>query len=348
MKSKAIVLKDIDNYQLEYVDKPKCPDKSILVKVKYCGICGSDLRILKYGHKNVRFPAIIGHEISGTVSETGKLYEGCFKPSDKIAIGPLVYCGMCEFCLGGKFEYCINRREIAQQWPGGFCQYLALPAEALVFGNVRKLPDGIDPLHAVLAEPLSSCINAQEQLNININDVVLIIGAGPVGCLHLQLAKARGSKKIILADINQKRLDLAKIFSPDVLLNTSNISLVHHAREATNGMGPDVIITANPSGITQVQAIECAKIGGRIAFFGGIKDKENKPQIDTNLIHYNALKVFGIFGFSPKHYMNSLDLINSGRIAAEQFITKVVSIDDFKKAVKLALNGEVLKIVIKF
>jgi L-iditol 2-dehydrogenase len=346
MKVKAVVLRGLGDYGPGYIEKPLCPDEGILVKVQYCGLCGSDLRILKNGHKNINFPAVIGHEISGIVWETGKYYCGPFSQGDRVAVGSLVYCGRCEFCAAGKYQYCLDLREVAQHWPGGLCEYIALPGHLLLFGNVRKLPESLSGLYAALAEPFSCCINAQEQLDVGINDTVLIIGAGPIGCLHLLLAKARGVRKTIIADINPKRLGLAKKFRPDETIENDE-SFLQKVKEASSGSGPDVIITANPSPNTQKQAIECARISGRIAFFGGLEDKAQRPLIDTNLIHYNSLKIFGIFGFSPKHFVQALDLMASGKIDAKGLITKVADIEDINSAVQLAVNGDAIKVIIK-
>lgn len=347
-KMRAILLKTLDDYDLSLVEKPKCPGKGLLIKVSHCGLCGSDLRILRFGHKNVKMPAVIGHEISGVVVETDKQYGGFLNVGDKIAVGPNVYCGGCEFCISGEFEYCINRKELAQHWQGGFAEFMAIPEAAILLGNIRLMPEGLNMAHATIAEPASSCINAQEKLNIGIKDTVLIIGAGPIGCIHITLAKAKGAKKVIIADINQNRLNLCKAFRPDVTLNVEDKDLVEEVTKLNCGMGVDVVITANPVALTQVQAVECTKRGGRIAFFGGLKQGNSKPGIDTNIIHYNSLTVIGTFGYAPKHFLLSLELISTGRIPADKLVTHVMKIDDFKKGVEHALSGKVLKVVFEF
>ena len=136
---------------------------------------------------------------------------------------------------------------------------MAIPPEALNLGTIQRIPDGMEYAHAAISEPPSSCVNAQEKLEIGIEDTVVIIGAGPVGCMHVCIAKARGAKKVILADINANRLKLAEDFEPDVLINTAKVNLIEEVKKLTDCKGAEVIITANPVGATQVQAIEMAK-----------------------------------------------------------------------------------------
>ena len=344
-KMKAVLLKAPDDYELSNIDRPDCPERGLLIKVSYCGLCGSDLRTLKSGHKNVKFPAIIGHEVSGVVVEIGKEYRGIFKLEDKIAVGPLIYCGKCEFCISGEFQYCMDRKELAQHWRGGFAEYMAIPEEALLLGNIQSIPKGLDLVYATVAEPASSCISAQEKLNISLKDTVLIIGLGVIGCIHIVLAKATGAKKIIAADINRNRLNLSHTFEPDIIINSAKKDLVKEVKKLNDGKGADVIITANPIAQTQIQAIESANRGGRIAFFGGLKHGDNKIRIDTNIIHYNSLSIIGTFGFSPKHNLLSLELMSTGRIPADKLVTHVMKIDDFKKGVDYAIEGKALKVV---
>ena len=150
-----------------------------------------------------------------------------------------------------------------------------------------------DYAEIAIAEPPSSCINAHEKLNTGINDTVLIIGAGPVGCLHISVAKARGAKRIFVADISDYRLEKSKLFGDITTINTLDNDLVETVLLLTDGIGADVVITANPVGETQTQAIDAVKKGGRIAFFGGLPHGKSTPKIDTNKIHYKGITIIG-------------------------------------------------------
>ena len=343
---KALVVRAPMDYKIEQKKIPQAPAGGLLLKVLACGLCGSDLRTLRSGHRKIQMPYTIGHEICARVEDYGEAYDGIWNPGDILAVSPLVYCGKCSFCRKGEFELCNGYKEIAQSWPGGFSEYMTLPEEAIKHGTIQIVPEGMDPAHATIIEPLSSCVNAQEKGNIGLGDTVLIIGAGPIGTLHLELARARGADKIIMADISEDRLKLALAYQPDLIINTLNQDLKEEVLKATNGYGPSVIITANPDPATQIIAVEIARKGGRILIFGGLpKDKES-PGINMNTVHYNSLQLIGTTIFAPRHNKIAMELIESGRISAEKFISHHYKLDDFVEGAQLALDGKVRKIVL--
>lgn len=342
---KALILKAPMDYGIENVKKPECPDRGISLKVLACGLCGSDLRTLRSGHKNIALPWTTGHEISGLVIETGENYRGRWKKGDKLAVAPMVYCGSCDFCIAGSYELCENPREIAQHWHGGFAEYIAIPEEALALGTIQPIPEGLDPIIAAVAEPASSCVNAQEKGQVGLGDTVVIIGSGPIGCIHASIAKARGAEKVIVADVFDDRLKMCEPFGPDATINASKANLVEEVRRRTNGRGADVVITANPVGETQVQAVEMAKKGGRIVLFGGLPHDKSKPGIDTNIIHYRGLHLIGTTTFAPRHHLLALSLMKTGKIPGDKLVTHVLPLEEFDKGVELATQGKALKVV---
>ena len=324
---------------------PESEPDGLMLKVNACGLCGSDLRTLRSGHRKITLPWIIGHEICGDVVGLGPKYEGPWRVGDRLAVGPVVYCGQCDFCLDGRYELCENYREIAQAWPGGLAEYIALPPEALRLGNVLPVSPDVDPAFAAITEPISSCLNAQEKGQVGLGDTVVIIGSGPVGCIHIALARAHGAHKIFIADIVDERLELASAFEPDAAINAARVDLVAEVRRLTNGKGADVIITATPAPIAQVQAVEMARKGGRILLFGGLPKERSKPGIDTNIVHYNGLHLIGTTIFAPRHQRLAVDLVSSGRFPTDQLITHRFPLSDFVAGAHLALEGKVLKAV---
>jgi L-iditol 2-dehydrogenase len=344
-KMRAVILKGFNDYEYGEVDKPVCDKEGLLIEVKACGLCGSDLRTLSSGHRNVKYPWIIGHEVCGVVVETGCNYRGKFAMGDVLAVAPPVYCGECEYCKKGRLELCMNMRELAQQWKGGFAEYMAIPPEALRNGIIVKVTDGLDYSAIALAEPPSSCVSAHEKLSTGIHDDVLIIGAGPIGCLHVCLAMARGAKRIFIADVSESRLEMCKALGDVTTINSVQTDLVQRVKELTEGYGPDVVITANPIGATQVQAVEAVKKGGRIAFFGGLPDGNSTPMIDTNMVHYKGITIIGTTNFAPHHYLTALALIRSGRIPAGKLVTHILPLERFAEGVALAREGKALKVV---
>jgi L-iditol 2-dehydrogenase len=332
-------------FEVEEVPHPEVPKGGLLLDVQACGLCGSDLRTLRSGHKKVNFPWTIGHEIAGQVVELGPGYEGKWQKGDLISVGPLVFCGVCDFCLNGEYELCEGYREIGQAWPGGMAEYVGIPEGSIKRGTIERVPDGLDPVFAAIAEPISSCTLAQEKGRVGLGDTVVIIGSGPVGCIHTSLARAKGADKIIVADIVDERLKMAEAFEPDATINAAQTDLVAEVRRLTNGKGADVVVTATPAPGAQIQAVEMARKGGRILLFGGLPHNDSKPGVDMNIVHYNALHLIGCTIFAPRHYRLAVKFVASGRIPADKLVTHRFPLADFKQGANMALEGQVLKAV---
>jgi len=343
---KALVYKGIKELVLEEVETPSCPSDSILLRVKACGFCGSDLRTYYFGHRNVTPPWIIGHEVAGEIVEVGENIDS-YRVGDRLAVAPPVYCGKCYFCGKGLYYLCENIKEIAQHWPGGFAEFMVIPPEALKYGNVNFIPEGMSFEEAAISEPPSSCINAQENAQIKMGDTVTIMGAGPIGCFHLQIARARGALKIIVMDILKKRLELVKRFSPDLIIDNSREGYIKKVMQVTDNLGSDVVIVACPSAKAQMDSLKIVRKGGRVIFFGGLPHGKSLASLDTNLIHYKALFVLGSTTFSPQHNKMALRLISKGKIEAKKYITHTFPLEDFKEAIQVIEKGEALKVILK-
>jgi L-iditol 2-dehydrogenase len=340
----AVVVHAPLKFGVEKVPIPEVPAGGLLLKVEAVGLCGSDLRTLRSGHHRVTLPWIIGHEICGRVVQTGAAYQGSWQTGDLLAVGPLAYCGRCDFCFNGQLELCEGYREIGQSWPGGMAEYIAIPEECVRLGTIRAVPTQTDPARAAISEPVSSCIHAQEKGGVSLGDTVVIFGAGPIGCIHTSLARSHGADKIILVDVLDERLRLAEAFEPDAALNATKVDLVSEVLRLTGGAGPDVVITATPSPVAQIQAVEMARKGGRILLFGGLPTDQSKPGVDMNLVHYNALHLIGTTTFAPRHQLLALKLLLSDRIPAERLITRF-PLEDFVSGAQQALEGKLLKAV---
>jgi L-iditol 2-dehydrogenase len=264
---------------------------------------------------------------------------------DRLAVSPLVYCGKCDFCKEGRYELCMNYREMGQHWEGGFAEYLGIPEEAVSLGTIQAIPPGLDPVHATLVEPLSSCVNAQEAGKVSEGETVVVIGAGPIGTFHVELARANGAARIIVIDISKDRLKMMEDYSPDELINASETDPVDEVKRHTNSRGAEVVITANSIPDTQIQAVEMAKKGGRILLFGGLPEDRSRPGIDMNLVHYNALHLIGTTIFGPRHNHKALQLLSKGDISADKFISHVFSLEQFEYGARLAMEGKARKVV---
>ena len=342
---RAVVVRAPMQFEVEEVPIPACPEGGMLIRVLACGLCGSDLRTLRSGHRKVTLPWIIGHEICGDVVQVGSEYQGPWQVGERLAVGPNAYCGVCDFCLDGRYELCENYVEIAQKWPGGFAEYIAIPEECVRLGTIHRPPAGLDPALAGISEPVSSCVNAQDRGNVGLGDTVVIIGSGPVGCTHISLARARGADKILIADVVDDRLALAEAFEPDATINAAKVDLVQEVRRLTDGKGADVVITATPAPVASVQAVEIARKAGRILIFGGLPKDNSKPGVDMNIVHYNALQIIGTSSFAPRHQRIALRFLASGRVPGDKLVTHRFPLSEFKMGATMALEGKVLKAV---
>lgn len=343
---KAAMFKGPQDLSVIDVDLPKIKDDEILIKVYACATCGTDAKIFHHGHQRLTPPQIIGHEIAGQVTEIGKNITKT-KVGDRVQVIAAIPCGDCWTCNQGKMTICRNQLSMGYQFPGGFAEYMIIPKEVVVVDGVNRIPDNVSYDEASVTEPLACAINAQELVKVTKGDVVLVMGAGPIGCLHVQLARANGATKVFLADINAGRLKLsADVVKPDVAIDMSKEDIVKKSLELTDGIGPTVVITAAPAGQAQEQAISLVAPGGRISFFGGLPKDNPFINCDSNLVHYKELFLVGANGSSPQHNKMALEMISSGKVRVKDLITHRVPLSEVNKAIEAVLSGEAIKVVI--
>ncbi len=342
---KAAIFYGPGNIKVEEVKRPKPSPGEVLIQVKACAICGTDVRIYSYGQANVKPPHIIGHEIAGVICEVGEGVKG-YKEGEKVILVTCVGCGVCDFCLEGRVNLCRDLKAIGYYYSGGFAEYMIVPSQAVLKGNILPIPDNLPFEEATLAEPLSCCINGQEYLHIDKGDTVVIIGSGPIGCMHTELAKVSGATKVILVDISSQRLELAQRVDADVYVNSKKENLIERVFEETEGKGADVVITACPSPEAQQQSLEITKPRGRISFFGGLPHDRSKISFDSNIIHYKEISVYGAFASHHLQYKKALKLLSSGQIQGKKFITHRFSLDEIEEGIRKVKSGEALKAVI--
>jgi L-iditol 2-dehydrogenase len=346
---KAAVFYGIEDIRVEEVEEPVCKDTEIKIKVEYCAICGTDVRIFYSGHKKVIPPAIIGHEITGVVYEIGKNVDYPeIKVGDKVVIVTSIGCGKCKMCKNGFYNLCPDTKAIGYYYKGGFAEYLIVPEDAVKQKAVIKLPENLSLLDGSIIEPLSCCINGQNYLNIKKDDFVLIFGGGPIGFMHACLAVAYGCKNVVIVDPAYDRLiKFGKNFENIIFLNPNEVDIKKEIMKMTDGFGADVVITACPAKKAQIDAIEISGSKGRISFFGGLPKDDSIIQIDSNIIHYKEISIFGSFASNRNDYIKGGELISSGKIDAKKFITDVIPLENIVEGIKKIRNGEALKIVVK-
>jgi len=342
---KAAVFRGPEQMVVEEYPKPECGSHDVILKVDACAICGTDMRIYYHGHKNVTPPFITGHEVGGTIAEVGPDVTG-YEVGDRVLVVTPVGCGRCVYCRRGRHNLCRDFKALGYHFPGGFAEYMKIPEPAVRQGNLLKYPDHMKSEHAALVEPLSCVVNGQEYLNITTGDNVLVIGAGPIGCMHAVLARASGAANVVVSEMSDTRLEMARRFGLTRYVNPSNEDLKQVVMEMTEGAGMDVVIVACSVKAAQEQALGLAAKRGRVSFFGGLPKDDPVIAFDSNLLHYNELAVFGAFASYSYQYVTALALVAGGNIDIEEFITHKLPLDDIVKGIEMGRNGQSLKVVV--
>jgi len=342
---KAVVFEDIETMVLKEVPTPKCHEDGLLIKVKACAICGTDIKIYHSGHKHIVPPRITGHEVSGEIVEVGKNVTD-FAVGQRVAIAPAVPCGTCYYCKKSIFGMCDNLAPIGYQFDGGFAEYMAVPPVAVRMNCVNLVPQDVGYPEAALAEPLACAINGQQLSGVGLGHTVLVIGAGPLGCVHVRLAKAKGALRTILADVSQHRLEMAKLARADAYVNSAEHDLKRAVMQETGGRGADVVITACSSSEAQHQAMEFVAKRGSINFFGGLPKGRSIITIDSNLIHYREFSITGTHGSSPDDNRLALELISRGIVQVKDLISEAIPLQRVVEGIGMAESARYMKIVV--
>lgn len=343
---KALVLEGKEKFVYKEVEMPKCPDDGVLLKVDSVGLCGSDVRTYFHGHHNVKYPCILGHENAGTIVEVGSKVTGLEK-NDRIIVNPVIPCGKCYYCKDGRQNLCSHQLNYGHHLQGGFAEYMVIPGIGLERGQVIKIPDNITTDEIVVVELLSSVINSQEYANVTLGETVVIFGAGPIGCLHAQVAHLRGAKRIIMIDINDTRLELASKFYVTDSINSQKVNIKDEIMNLTEGFGADVVISATPVVETQAQGLDLLRKRGRLVLFGGVSKDNPLTTFDSNKIHYDELAIMGSFGFGPNNFKKAFDLVVNKMIKVDGFITHVLPLKDAVKGIREIKAGNAIKVVLK-
>lgn len=340
---KAAVFQGPENIVVRDVPLSPCGKRDLIVKVHACGVCGSDVRNylagLRYGIKS----QIMGHEFTGSVTEVGSEVS-LFEVGDRIAGTPDVSCGECYYCKRGLVNLCNDHRMVGTNWPGGFAEYVHIPERVLAHGIIHRVPEGMSLRDAALSEPASSVIASQKNIGIGVGDTLAIFGDGPIGCIHCEVAKAAGVRKVIMVGLN--RLETAEKFEPDILVDASKEDPVGIIRAATGGIGADAAICATPAMVTQGQAVESVKKRGTVVLFGGLPKTEPMTTLNSNTIHYSEITVVGAFSYPPYMHQKALEFIQTKIIHAERYFDFIVPLERIVEAFEAARVGKALKALI--
>jgi L-iditol 2-dehydrogenase len=345
---RAVVFRGRGLTEIEDVPRPEPAPGQALLRVHAAGICATDLRIVASGHARIPpgTPRILGHELAGEIAALGEGVQD-LAVGTHVGVAPNLGCGLCRECLAGWTNLCPDYKALGISLDGAFAQFMLIPSEAIAQGNVVPIPDQT-PFHlAALAEPLSCCLNGQEAASVGQGDVVLIIGAGPIGLMHLLLARLRGAERVIVSEISPVRLRQAQELGADVVINPKEQALAKAVLKITGGRGAEVVIVAAPSPEAQAEALQVSARRGRIVLFGGLAPDSPFAHLDTNLIHYRQLVVTGTTGSTTRQYRAAMEMIVQGRLPAASLAGGRLPLERFKEGFERSRSASEMRIVLE-
>jgi L-iditol 2-dehydrogenase len=340
-KMRAALLYGPSDVRIEDVDIPSISDDQALVRVKAIGICQSDIRVIKGLSRKKYFSygcdsyGLTGHEWVGEIVKLGKKVQG-FNIGDRVIPEIIISCGKCKMCIDGRTNLCLNKQYVIR----GYAEYAVVP-----FTNLYKVPEKIDFEEAALIEPIAVTLHANEIAKPTLGDLVLIMGAGPMGLLNLIINKLSGSR-VSVSDIIDERLQRAKSLGADEVINPSKEDISARVKELNDGYGADIVIVCASSAKAIEDGFKAVRPGGKLLLFAGsIVPPEVK--LDPNYIHYNEVTITGSYDHLAKDTINAIKLLSYRQINVKPIISHYVSLQELHKGIEIAESHIGLKVIVK-
>lgn len=342
---KAAIVHQKNEIRIDDVPRPRAGRGEIVVKVRASGICATDVKILSGVGIPAELPAILGHEVAGTIVELGGETdcEG-LHIGQRVAVYPIAACGRCLYCLQGRNSLCLQEHGLGHGDDGGFAEYVKIPREIVRLGGVVDIGDMPFDLAAMI-EPTSCCIAAAEQCGTKTGDTVVVVGAGPLGLLHTIVSTDLGAE-VVCVDVNEGRLNKALKLGAKRVVNPNLEDTAAVVGELT-GIGADVVIAA--VGIPQVMEryLPLVRNGGVFNIFGGTPRGETMT-VDPRWIHYGEIVLTGTFASSVSQFHRAHGFVEEHAREIEAVISTRCGLDDILAAVRRVQSGEGIKSVILF
>ncbi|WP_077302359.1 zinc-binding dehydrogenase [Virgibacillus pantothenticus] len=338
---KSLVKTELGFGNLEIQDKKEpIPGKDqVKIKIKYAGICGSDIHTYE-GHYKVQAPVTLGHEFSGEVVEVGDNVTE-FKVGDRVTSETTFYiCGECKYCGSGDYNLCDHRKGLGTHQDGGFAKYLIARKE-----SVHVLPENVDYKSAAMTEPLACTYHAVSKTKINEGDVVVVIGPGPIGLLTAQVAKSFGAKVIITGLTNDKiRLDKAKELGVDIAIDSQKSDVQKVVNKITSGYGADAVFECSGTVPAAKQGLDVLRKKGNYVQVG-IFSQPAVP-FDLEKVIQHEIHVVGSRSQHSADWEPALALMNEGKVNAKALVTHEFDITQWDEAYQVIKSGDAIKVLL--
>ena len=331
----------------EHVSIPEPDRGELLVQTAVALTCGTDVKMYKRGHQLTKPPQIIGHEFAGTVTAVGKGVTG-FDEGMKIVAANSAPCNTCFYCLMHQPNLCehLNDCLVGFTWPGTYAEYVRIP-ERIVRQNKFKIPEDVALAEVASLEPLACVVHGWDLVRgFPAGGTAVIIGGGPIGLLHVQLARVNGAGRIALCDVVPDRLGEAEKIGVDATVNSSTEDPVKRVLELTEGRGADIVVEAVGRQETWELAPKLARKGGTVLLFGGCASG-TRASFEADKIHYGELHIQGSFHHTPAAVDKAFRLIVSGKVTIKPLISREMPLERAEEALQLMGSGKALKIALR-
>lgn len=315
---KALVYEGPKEVRVKDVDLKKKEEGEVLLKMKYCGICGSDIGIYLGTHPRAKAPLVLGHEFIGIVQEDGKK----FKKGDRVATFPLITCGKCLACRSGRSHVCNSLGLIGIDVDGGISEF-GYVKEDLMF----KVPENVSTKAAVVTEPLAVIIHSIHQAKLSALDVCAVIGAGPIGTLTGLVLKHLGASKVFISDIDEKRLEMAKSFGM-IPVNAKTDSLERAVKEVTDGEGADILFECSGAEIAAKQMTQITRVSGTICMTAVHKAPH---EVDLRELNFKEQTLIGTRVYTKEEFRQAVHYAAEINDELERIVSHIVPLSDSAK-----------------
>ena len=342
---KEVVLHGPGELRIEDVPDPVLPVGGVIIEPVTVGVCGSDVRTWRHGSPRLKAPQVLGHEVGGNIraSDVPTLPVGM-----AVAVCPGAPCLECNACQAGRHNLCRRRKVLGYDTPGGMAEACAVPSDWVRSGGVVPLPASLSPVFGAVAEPTHTVLNGHDEARIGPKDSVLVLGLGPIGVLHVAVARSRGASPVLGADINPERVAGAA----GLLGSSATVLMSGDWEEDARGMtqdrlGFDVVVLATGAKAAVATAVGLVAPGGRILAFAGLPPESGMVDVDLNAVHYRQISLVGAFGGTPPHFRRAVRWLSDSSLDLARYTPVRFPLEAAGEAFASVGRGEGLKTLLE-
>jgi len=328
-----------EDIRIKDVGVPVLSDGEALIKVRWAGICGSDLTIYKGRDERVRPPLIIGHEFSGEIVNIASRSSSKVKVGDRVVVEPLLPCGKCYACRMGMYHACKSLKIMGVHAPGCFAEFIKVPVS-----TIYKVPDELSLELAALIEPVSVAYHALRRSGLQVGDSIAVLGGGPIGLFIAEIAREGGASLVIVSEINLYRLNFAEKMGFHVI-RADKVNVEEEVKKLTQERGVDIVFDAAGVPATASQLVSLCKIGGRAVVVGIHRGVEG--WIDLKNLCYKEITLFGSRNYHYPDFEKGIELIRNNKTRFGSFITNKIDLEDLAEEIRKLEKGEGVKSLVK-